>query len=276
MRYIALELHIPYDNDDFDLWKSNFYDTENKCIVVDNYGHGSSPTITEYIDYKKAIAENIITVDELVEAICKYLNVGSYGVYDFNINYIPAFIPCSITGGRKMKGDNKYFLYNYTQGNSYMRRMRCSTYFDTELVVIYDPVTNEICEVNPKFVELKYDSIERIKKSIRKDEYRNLLTLVHAIAYKQSYYSCDAKNYKNTLIRLIHLGSNVSFNINNAKNPWKDKQLQKKQEKLDKIKESKRIEIEKWANILSDKTDEERKQIVEKTLTKYLKNYEHV
>ena len=78
------------------------------------------------------------------------------------------------------------------------------------------------------------------------------------------------------MIRLIHLGSNVSFNINNAKNPWKDKQLQKKKEKLDKIKESKRAEIEKWANTLSDKTDEERKQIVEKTLTKYLKNYEHV
>ncbi len=55
MRYIALELDIPYDNDDFDLWKSNFYDTKDKCIVVDNYGHGSGPTITEYIDYKKAM-----------------------------------------------------------------------------------------------------------------------------------------------------------------------------------------------------------------------------
>ena len=274
MRYIALELDIPYDNDDFDLWKSNFYDTKDKCIVVDNYGHGSNPTITEYIDYKKAISENVITVDELVEAICKHLNIGSYGVYDFNINYGPAFIPCSITGGRKMKGDNKYFLYNYIQGNSYMRRMRFSTYFDTELAVVYDPVTNEICEVNPKFVELKYDVVERIKKSIRKDEYTNLLTLVHAIAYKQSYYSCDAKNYKNTLVRLIHFGSNVSFDIYHAKNPWKDKQLQKKKEKLDKIKENKRAEIEKWVNTLPDKTDEERKQIVEKTLNKYLKNYE--
>ena len=274
MRYIALELDIPYDNDDFDLWKSNFYDTKDKCIVVDNYGHGSGPTITEYIDYKKAISENVITVDELVEAICKYLNIGSYGVYDFNINYVPAFIPCSITGGRKMKGDNKYFLYNYTKSNDYMRRMRFSTYFDTELAVVYDPVTNEICEVNPKFVELKYDVVERIKKSIRKDEYTNLLTLVHAIAYKQSYYGCDAKNYKNTLIRLIHFGSNVSFDIYHAKNPWKDKQLQKKKEKLDKIKENKRAEIEKWVNTLPDKTDEERKQIVEKTLNKYLKNYE--
>ena len=274
MRYIALELDIPYDNDDFDLWKSNFYDTKDKCIVVDNYGHGSGPTITEYIDYKKAISENVITTDELVEAICKYLNIGSYGVYNFNVNYVPAFIPCSITGGRKMKGDNKYFLYNYTQSNDYMRRMRFSTYFDTELAVVYDPVTNEICEVNPKFVELKYDSIERIKKSIRKDEYTNLPKLVHAIAYKQSYYSCDTKNYNNTLIKLIHLGSNVNFDINNAKNPWKDKQIQKKKEKLDKIKENKRAEIEKWANTLSNKTDEERKQIVEKTLNKYLKNYE--
>ena len=274
MRYIALELDIPYDNDDFDLWKSNFYDTEDKCIVVDNYGHGSGPTITEYIDYKKAISENVITIDELVEAICKHLNIGSYGVYDFNVNYGPAFIPCSITGGRKMKGDNKYFLYNYIQSNDYMRRMTFSTYFDTELAVVYDPVTNEICEVNPKFVELKYDVVERIKKSIRKDEYTNLLTLVHAIAYKHSYYGCDAKNYKNTLIRLIHLGSNVSFDIYHAKNPWKDKQLQKKKEKLDKIKENKRAEIEKWVNTLPDKTDEERKQIVEKTLTKYLKNYE--
>ena len=86
----------------------------------------------------------------------------------------------------------------------------------------------EFCEVNPKFVELKYDSIERIKKSIRKDEYTNLPKLIHAIAYKQSYYSCDTKNYNNTLIKLIHLGSNVSFDINNAKNPWKDKQKQKK------------------------------------------------
>ena len=40
-RYVQLELNIPYDNDDYDVWCSIYYDTQEHKIEKSRFGHGS-------------------------------------------------------------------------------------------------------------------------------------------------------------------------------------------------------------------------------------------
>lgn len=274
-KYIALELKISYDFEDFDLWKSNFYDIENDCIVVDNYGHGQGPKITEYIDWKTAIDNNIVEVNKIVDAICKHLNICNYTARDFSSRGKMAFIPCSIVKGRKMKGDNKYLLCTILEHNTYMRRMYGSNYFDKEISLVYDPEKNQLCEVNPDYIELHYSSVDRIKTAVNKDVYYNLKKLIHAIAYRQSYAACDTRNYKYSIVSLINEGSNIKLDISKATNPWKDKNREKKAQKLAKTKEQLRAELVDWANMtFPNESEEFKNEKIEKVLNKQMKRYE--
>lgn len=255
-RFITLERDIMFDWDDDNKFMTTYYDREEKKIMINVYGHGVGDKFEkDSIKYVDAINSNVISTDELVNALLDHMGVSVK--YADEMRYGNYSIPCKVKGGNKMKNkENLVFCGCFTVRHQY------NIHWDKTFAIVANPETKEFAYINPFYVEFTYDFRKAIYDNVINDN-SLLRTLVHCLAYKHSYSRCDwDTNYKNAMHKLV-FANMEGFDLSGYSNPWEEKNVKKHIE-------TKRKDITAWANnkFKNEKTEDEINDIIERTLNK--------
>jgi hypothetical protein len=203
-KYITIEENIPYDNDDYGLWKTVYYDLNNKKIEVVTIGHGLKDEIGKYSigDWQEALKKGIVTSEDLAKVTMEYLRIPTGTIHtnlgdQYDLQEMREFtgIPCVVRRGRKVRGEN------ITYQRCYKKQYRWNPQYDRKLAIVLDEDGTQY-EINPAYVEFDINKWNSILKNVTKDS-KKLGNLLHCIAYDLSYYSCDRDHKNWTLTKLI-------------------------------------------------------------------------
>lgn len=269
-KYILLEGEIPYDNDDYGVWCSFYYDVYEKKIVRSNYGHGMDDPYNG-IHYQKAIEQGIITYDELVDAMIDHFQ-GCI-LYTQKASFIyegkTICLPCEV----KVKGSRKY---RKPTGIAVRVFKEVSRYYPTKVFCeVLDPDTKQACNIRAGRVSIVTDSsLEQFRDWAKRSKY--LGHLIHQLAYKASYYHCDALHFSDNWEMFVRMAASEGASerlaalgeYTNADNDAKAEKLRIRNQQL----YDENIEnVRKWAHEKFDgeKSEEEIEEIIDRTMKRH-------
>ena len=260
VEYIVIEKDIPYDWDDYGVAADILYSLKEKKIIVDYYGHGSDPIINENnsVDFSAIKSFDKCMLTDMAKAILQRINIEPNNralKVDTCLFNIDLNVKCHVIGGRN-KTDNAVFLYAYTKRNQY------NSYYNEERAKIYYCDKNVIMDI-----PLRYVVFQTVDDSL----FNKLIDIVsqkikfsaHIIAYQISYSACDTRYAKNDINRLIlDCYDKITVDLDGVTDVAETRKKAKIMAKL-----------AAWANEkLTDKTEEEKREICERIYIKKYKN----
>lgn len=215
-RYVILEDNIPYDLDDYDLWGIVLYDTVDKVIITDKFGHGTDTDFrSDAIEVYKALEMNLVTCEEMIDVMFKSLGIGfnHIDISETSLKYSmnnPFDIPVKIVRGRTGKGVCGRLVY----GTKVYDRYGWGSYHGKYSIkcVVYNPDTDEFLDVkSTNYLEVDETTITAYNNSLRAkidNTLKEVINLAHAWAYGMSYSACDGYNYYNLIADYSRRGLN--------------------------------------------------------------------
>lgn len=258
-RYVQLELDIQYDNDDYDVWCSLYYDRQEHKVEKNCFGHGSNDKLLECsVSLTEALKSNMVTEAEVLDAIFTRLvpNGGDSIANEPDLTNGVYKIPCEVLGGRKWKGQG--FLLKEEQRK-----------WD-KICFVADPVERQIHEISCKWVHLRNFGLPTVREVFDYiAENNGIAYCAHLIAYQISFYSGDYKRCNYIFSQATKALYKERFGSTDNEfcdytNVDEQKRLNKRSEFLNK----KREEIREWAKTKST-NPEKIDFIVERTIAKY-------
>ena len=263
-RYIVLEADIPYDWDDYGVWCSFYYDMQEKEIVRSNFGHGTGDSY-KGVPWRTAIEQGLTKYEDLVSVVVDHFGGSIIRVLSYAGDFVDKRIclPCTVSRGRKFKGD----------GIAVRVFEEKSMYYPTKtLCEVLDPVTKVARNICAGYVELKMDNLLDVFKSwsVKNEKLPNL---IHQLAYDASYSSCDRETFNRNwrmFVRAVVSEAAVEDlgEYTNIDDEAKAEKLRIKNEQLynDNI-----DKVTAWANdkFGGTKSEEEIADIISRTMKKY-------
>lgn len=185
------------------------------------------------------------------------------------IKYATYNLKAKVSKGRKWKGEG--YLINTSTFNFVIPGTFGGYERVNRVAHIFDPITNQIHEVNPDYIELvDYESIVNDWKQwaieiINKSSIENIST---------NDFSLDCGNISFEKYLAI-LSENSPIDYSTAVNVDEVKQIAKKIEKLEKLKEKKMPKIIEWVKTNTDKeSKKEIEELAERIFKKHYTDYE--
>lgn len=263
-RYIALETNIAYDWDDYDLWAAFYYDTEKDEVLGTKYGHGSGDGISAPMDYRQALEVAPELREKIAKAVAQKLGQIADIRDAFRGSSSQFSVPCSVSPKcRKVKGSGLVLIRFFEEKSRY-------SYYPKSMALVYDPARNITAKIESKNVALDINGVEVARESLirgalKSDE--NLWSLIHCLAYNVSYSACDHRYLAADIHSLTRSGLpeelTQKIDLANVPDPAEEAARERRFAKN-------RPNIVAWALAkFPEKSEEEREEIVQKTLNKY-------
>ena len=256
-----------YDDSD---WDTIYFNVEDKSIFHDpgttrGYTVSEVPADAKIISLENALKNGIVDEQEVRDAFAAdmfkddRIAFSLYSVYNAKIN-LPVTYVLKAFSNNKHKG---ILIDMYEVVNNW-RGMKTSKVYG----IVYDVESNKIVKTNKHNITVEQDAIKKMLKNFK--ENAPISTIASYVSAKNSYsiYSIEwatsiILDFSKNLFEKPNL-ENASYETTKVRKPSKAS-YEKAQAKI----KEKTEQFKNWVNTL-DKTEEEKMEILKKTIKKYL------
>ena len=257
-----------YDDSD---WDTIYFNVEDKSILHDwgttrGYVVSSMPNDAVIISLEKAIKNGLVNEQEVRDSFAADIFKAGKVVFSLNLGQCKSNLNLPVTYVMKAFSNNKHkgILLNTQTVINNWRGIKSTTVYG----IVYDAESNKIVKTNAHNITVEQDAINKIAKNFIEnapiDTIASYVNAINSCSNFSIYWVTDiVLSFSKNLFEKPNL-ENASDETVKVRKPSKAS-YEKAQTKI----KEKTEQFKNWVNTL-DKTEEEKTEILKKTIKKYL------